>query len=61
MDSNSCPITCGCVGYGYVPEQTLNCVYESTATALARGTLFPELDLTIEEYGSVCKKIGGAQ
>lgn len=61
MDNNSCPITCGCVGYGYVPEQKLECVYENTATALERGTLFPELDLTIDEYGKVCKRTGGAQ
>lgn len=61
MDGNSCPITCGCVGYGYVPEQELECVYENAATALERGTLFPELDLTIDEYGKVCKRVGGAQ
>jgi hypothetical protein len=61
MEDNSCPITCGCVGYGYVPPQTLESVYENPETALDRGTLFPELDLSIEEYGSVCNRTGGAQ
>lgn len=61
MENNSCPVSCGCVGYGYVPDQTLRYVYESAQMALERGTLFPELDLTIEEYGKVCKRTGGAQ
>lgn len=57
----SCPYpNCGCVGYGFVPVQQLNCVYE-TDTALDSGTLFPELDLTIDEYGKVCKEWGGIQ
>lgn len=45
---------CGCVGYGYVPIQQLNTVY-SAEDALKQGSLFPELVLTIEEYGKVCK------
>lgn len=61
MENNSCPITCGCIGYGYVPDQQLMYVYDCPETALDRGTLFPELDLTIEEYGKVCKRTGGAQ
>ena len=49
---------CGCVGYGYVPVQQLNTVY-SAEDALENGSVFPELVLTIEEYGKVCK--GGCQ
>lgn len=45
---------CGCVGYGYVPIQQLNTIY-SAEDALKQGSLFPELVLTIEEYGKVCK------
>lgn len=52
-------IACGCVGYAYVPIQRLTCVYEEAETALSRGTIFPELDLSICEYGSVCKQQGG--
>lgn len=55
----ACPMkNCGCVGYGYVPIQYLNetfCVEQ----ALEEGTLFPELALTICEYGKVCKGNGG--
>ena len=51
--------SCGCVGYGYVPVQELNEVYDAT-TSLNQGTVFPEIDLTMSEYGSVCKKWGGA-
>lgn len=49
---------CGCVGYGYVPVQVLEDVYDD-CTALMQGTIFPELDLNIYEYGKVCKKWGG--
>ena len=45
---------CGCVGYGYVTVQQLNTVY-SAEDALENGSIFPELVLTIEEYGKVCK------
>ncbi|MBO5059767.1 MAG: spore coat associated protein CotJA [Clostridia bacterium] len=45
---------CRCLGYGYVPIQQLNTVY-SAEDALKKGSLFPELVLTIEEYGKVCK------
>lgn len=51
---------CGCVGYGYVPVQELNKIYD-LPTALNRGTIFPELDLSIEEYGKVCKAQGGEE
>lgn len=55
----SCPYpSCGCLGYGYVPIQQLDCVYD-VDSALMSGTLFPDLDLTIDEYGSVCKSWGG--
>lgn len=49
---------CGCVGYGYVPVQKLNMVY-CAEEALENGSIFPELVLTIEEYGKVCK--GGCE
>ena len=49
---------CGCVGYAYVPIQYLDEVY-SVCDALENGTLFPELDLNIKEYGCVCKSTGG--
>lgn len=56
---NVCPgQDCGCVGYAFVPIQTLDKVY-NPETALAQGTLFPELDLSIDEYGKVCKAEGG--
>lgn len=49
---------CGCVGYAYVPIQTLDDVYD-VDKALDAGTVFPELSLTINEYGKVCKSTGG--
>lgn len=51
---------CGCVGYGYVPVQNLNTVYDAKE-ALCRGSLFPELVLTIEQYGKVCKSEGNGE
>lgn len=36
-------------GYAYVPPQKLDKVY-SPNKALKAGTVFPELDLTIDEY-----------
>ncbi len=50
--------SCGCVGYGYVPYQEFNETYD-VCQALNQGTIFPELDLNISEYGKVCKKWGG--
>ncbi|MCH5185809.1 MAG: spore coat associated protein CotJA [Oscillospiraceae bacterium] len=47
-----------CVGYAYVPWQMLNEVY-TPEKGLNSGTVFPELALTMEEYGNVCKS-GGA-
>lgn len=49
---------CGCVGYGYVPVQEMCETYDE-CTGLMRGTIFPELDLDICEYGKVCKQWGG--
>lgn len=49
--------SCGCIGYGYVPVQQLKSVY-NPAEALASGSVFPELVLSIEEYGKVCKSGG---
>ena len=57
---NFCPKDgCGCVGYAYVPYQQLNTVY-TPEDALCNGTIFPELNLTMCEYGKVCKETGGA-
>ena len=58
MSENSTQCCCGCVGYAYVPVQTLEDIYEP-CDALMRGTIFPELDLTMCEYGKVCKGKGG--
>jgi hypothetical protein len=33
-------------------------IYEP-CTGLCQGTIFPELDLNICEYGTVCKQWGG--
>lgn len=59
MEKNSCALPaaggCGCVGYAYVPVQELDSVY-SVDSAIRSGTLFPELDLNIDEYGKVCKE-----
>ncbi len=37
------------VGYAYVPTQKLDKVY-SPRVALKAGTIFPELNITIDEY-----------
>ncbi len=52
--SNNSMMCCGCVGYAYVPVQILDEIY-SVSKALTQGTIFPELDLSIDEYGKVCK------
>lgn len=57
-ENNSNWSCCGCVGYAYVPVQELNEVFEP-CDALCRGTIFPELELTMCEYGKVCKGTGG--
>lgn len=49
---------CGCVGYAYVPWHMMNQTYSSN-DALMQGTIFPELDLSMKEYGKVCKQFGG--
>lgn len=54
----SCPVyPCGCVGYAYVPVQELEKTYDPM-TGLKQGTIFPELDLPMCEYGKVCKAGG---
>ncbi len=40
---------CGRVGYAYVPMQRIGQVY-TPAKALQQGTVFPELDIGIDEY-----------
>lgn len=49
---------CVCVGYAYIPIQQLEKTY-TAEEALEKATLFPELSLTIKEYGYVCKQTGG--
>lgn len=57
---NFCPLNgCGCVGYAYVPYQQLNTVYSPTE-GLTEGTIFPELNFTMCEYGKLCRETGGA-
>ena len=46
------------MGYAYVPIQYLNEI-NSACEGLKNGTLFPELNLSIDEYGRVCKAVGG--
>lgn len=45
----SCEPECKRVGYAYVPVQRLGKVYPPT-TALQQGTVFPELDIGLDEY-----------
>lgn len=37
------------VGYAYVPMQRMDKLY-SPSKAIKAGTVFPELDITIDEY-----------
>lgn len=37
------------MGYAYVPKQRMDKIY-SPSKALRAGTIFPELDITIDEY-----------
>jgi hypothetical protein len=53
---NDCRV-CPCVGYAFVPYQILGTTY-TPEKALLEATLFPELRLTIDEYGKVCKQEG---
>ncbi len=56
--NNNCPCECEAypdcatssrIGYAFVPFQTLCKVYKP-AKALREGTIFPELNLTIDTY-----------
>lgn len=59
MNRPCCPYpSCGCVGYAYVPVQDMQDTYDA-CMALTQGTIFPELDLNMCEYGKVCKQWGG--
>lgn len=50
MNKMPCPDPkCGKVGYAYVPFQRIGKVYPP-AKALQQGTVFPELDIGIDEY-----------
>ncbi len=53
---------CTCVGYAFVPIQCYNekNVF-SAEDALKNASLFPELVLTMKEYGNTCKASGGAE
>lgn len=48
---------CPCVGYGFVPYQEFDKTY-MPEKAIAAGTIFPELSMTIDEYGKVCRQEG---
>ena len=37
------------MGYAYVPKQRMDKIY-SPSKSLRAGTIFPELDITIDEY-----------
>ena len=52
----------GCVGYAYVPVQQYNekNVY-SAGDALKNASLFPELVITMQEYGQKCTALGGLE
>lgn len=50
---------CGCVGYAYVPVQRLETVFKPEE-ALAHASLFPELVISMNDYGKVCRQMGGA-
>ena len=57
-NNNSMPQhQCGCVGYAYVPSQIFGKTY-TAEQGLSNGTMFPELNLNIDEYGKVCKGVG---
>ncbi len=55
MNNNECSMeqmpdmTCGKVGYAFVPFQRLGRVY-TPERAMQQGTVFPELDIGIGEY-----------
>ncbi len=57
--AENCKNNCGCVGYAYVPWQYLDKIL-CAEEALENGSVFPELILSINEYGKVCKQIGGS-
>ena len=63
MAENNTPLYCPtkpclCVGYAYIPPQILNDIYPA-CEGLYNGTIFPELELSMCEYGNVCKSNGG--
>jgi len=58
MNNDSCLF--GCIGYAYVPVQTLGKTY-CPEDALKNASLFPELVLDMKEYGTLCTKLGGVE
>lgn len=52
----------GCIGYAYVPIQQFDekNVF-SSQDALENASLFPELVITLEQYGNSCTKQGGIE
>ena len=58
MNTDSCLF--GCIGYAYIPMQTLEKTY-SPEEALKHASLFPELVINMNEYGKVCTKTGGVE
>lgn len=50
----------GCIGYAYVPVQTLDKV-NTAEKALENASLFPELTITMNDYGNTCTQLGGVE
>ena len=50
----------GCIGYAYVPIQTLDKIYDAE-DALCKASLFPELVIDMKDYGKVCTQVGGIE
>ena len=52
----------GCIGYAYVPVQHFNeeNVF-SAENALKNASLFPELVISMKEYGNTCTAVGGIE
>ena len=56
--NNDNNLNCSCIGYAYVPVQELEKIFDAE-NALKCASLFPELVLNINEYGNICKQLGG--
>lgn len=52
MENNNCM---NCIGYAYIPVQNLNQT-NTPENALEQASLFPELTMTINDYGNICRE-----